>query len=113
MLRHPHILLATLITATLTSACYLGLDTVAQSEVACDSDSDCVDKTAGEFDSCGTELGEVCCGEGSLKCGCHQDGSCEGELECFFIDEDLVGNYPEGDYCLQGWAGDLLGLDRL
>ncbi len=94
------------------AACYWGLDQVSQSQIACETDEDCVVESDGEYDSCGTEIGHICCGEGSTKCGCHDDGSCEGELECFVFPDDAPGSYPPGNYCLQGWAGDMLGYER-
>ncbi|MFH1811748.1 MAG: hypothetical protein ABIJ09_23615 [Pseudomonadota bacterium] len=108
--RGRHMLSATVLLALLpASSCYLGTDEISTSTVVCTDDQFCADETNGEYDHCGMEVTLVCCEKGSMKCGCKDDGTCNGELVCFDVPPDLNPEDKESDYCYPDWTGSMSG----
>jgi hypothetical protein len=96
----------------LASACYTGADEISTSTISCTDNQFCVDETDGEYDHCGMELTKVCCEMGSMKCGCRDDGSCNGELVCFDVPAGMNPGDEEAPYCYPDWAGDMQSWER-
>lgn len=94
------------------AACYMGTDQIHTSSIVCTDDAFCVAESDGEFNHCGTELNKICCEKGSMKCGCHDDGSCNGELVCFRVPADMNPSDVEAPYCYPDWTGDMQDWER-